>query len=201
MMLPANEYVDIALFALLIVTAIALVRNRDLLAVIVLGGIYSLLSAGLFVVMDSPDVAYTEAAVGAGIATVLMIVAMSLVGREERPPAHSRLLPLIVVLATGATLMYGLYDVPPFGAPDNPVQEHVTPHYLYEQEEEIGVYNLVTAVLASYRGYDTMGETVVVFAAGLGVVLLLGGRRARRASAGPEEPSPRSGAGDGGGPA
>ena len=134
MTLPASEYVDIALFALLIVTAIALVRNRDLLAVIVLGGIYSLLGAGLFLVMDAPDVAYTEAAVGVGIATVLMILAMSLVGREEAPAAHSRVLPLIVVLTTGATLMYGIYDVPPFGAPDSPVQEHVTPHYLNEQE-------------------------------------------------------------------
>ena len=36
--------------------------------------------------------------------------------------------------------------------------------------------NLVTAVLASYRGFDTLGEVTVVLTAGIGVLLLLGRR-------------------------
>jgi len=40
-------------------------------------------------------------------------------------------------------------------------------------EEEIGVPNMVTAGLADYRGYDTLGETTVIFTAGIAVILLL----------------------------
>lgn len=176
------SFVDLVLLALLAVTGIAVIRLRNLFAVVILSGIYSLLSAGLFVTMDAPDVAFTESAVGVGISTVLMLGALALVGHEEAPARRSRLLPLAVVLVTGATLIYGMDDVPPFGEPDNPVQQHVVPRYIVEQPEEIGVDNIVSAVLASYRGYDTMGETAVIFAAGVGVLVLLTGTRQRRAN-------------------
>ena len=83
------------------------------------------------------------------------------------------LLPLILVTITGAILVYGTVDLPPFGAADNPVHQHIAPHYLIESEDEIGIPNVVTSVLGSYRGYDTMGEVTVVFAAAVGVLLLL----------------------------
>lgn len=179
-----TEFVDIALLALLALTGLALLKLRNLFAVVILTGIYSLLCAGLFLVMDAPDVAITEAAVGVGIATVLLVGALALVGSEERPPEHSRALPLAVVIVTGAVLAYAVPDLPPFGDPENPVQQHVTPHYIEEQYEEIGIPNLVGAVLASYRGYDTLGETTVIFAAGIGVLLLLAGRRKGQAGGG-----------------
>ena len=144
-----------------------------------LAGIYSLLSAGLFTIMDAVDVAFTEAAVGAGISTVLFLGALSLVGHQEKKPGHTPLLPLLVVLVTGGALVYGTMDMPPFGDPDNPVHHRVADHYLEESPHEIGVPNVVTAVLASYRGYDTMGETTVVFTAAVAVMLLLA-RRSRR---------------------
>ena len=68
-------------------------------------------------------------------------------------------------------------DLPPFGAADTPMHTHVAPHYLAKSIEETLVPNVVTSVLASYRGYDTLGETTVIFAAGVGVLLLLKGRR------------------------
>jgi multicomponent Na+:H+ antiporter subunit B len=54
----------------------------------------------------------------------------------------------------------------------------VVPRYLNDSLGETGVPNVVTSVLASYRGYDTLGETTVVFTAGAGVIALL--RRRRR---------------------
>lgn len=168
-----DTLIDVALLALLAVTAYAIVRLHDLLAVVMLFGIYSLLSAALFVVLDAVDVAFTEAAVGAGVSTLLLLATLSLVGREARPPDHRAWLPLAVVVVTGLALVYGTFDMPPFGAPDNPVQQHVAPHYLQQTATEIGVPNVVTAVLASYRGYDTLGEVTVVFTAGVGVLLLL----------------------------
>lgn len=157
-------------------TALAIIRLRGLFPVVMLGAIYSLLSAGLFVTMDAVDVAFTEAAVGAGISTVFLLGGLALTGRAEKPPRHTPLLPLAVVLMTGAALLYGTLDMPPYGNPDNPVQQHVAPHYLKESLPQTGVPNVVTSVLASYRGYDTLGETTVVFTAAVGVLLLLGGR-------------------------
>ncbi|MEX2582472.1 MAG: DUF4040 domain-containing protein [Gemmatimonadota bacterium] len=174
-----TEFIDIALLALLVLTGVAVMRIRNLFGVVILFGIYSLLSAGLFVTMDAPDVAFTESAVGVGVATVLLLAALSLVGHEEKPQTRSRVLPLTVVIMTGAVLMYGMLDIPPFGEPTNPAQMHVAPRYLVEQREEVDVDNAVGAVLASYRGYDTMGETAVIFTAGVGVLLLLAGRRLR----------------------
>ncbi|MCK5921584.1 MAG: DUF4040 domain-containing protein [Methylococcales bacterium] len=165
--------------AMLVVVAIAVVRMRSLFAIVMLQGVYSLLSAALFVVMDAVDVAFTEAAVGAGISTVLMLATLALTKDQTEKPSrsHRAWLPLVVVIATGAALVYGTLDIPAFGDPEAPAQMHVAPYYLEKSLPETGVPNVVTAVLASYRGFDTLGEVVVVFTAGIAVLLLIGGRR------------------------
>jgi multicomponent Na+:H+ antiporter subunit B len=166
-------FLDIVLFGFLIVLATAIVRQQDLFAAAMLTGIFSLLSAGLFTLLDAVDVAFTEAAVGAGIATVLVLGTLSLTDQTEIRPRRP-LLPLLIVLITGAALFYGTLDMPRFGDPDAPLHKHVAPAYLAESAERIGIPNVVTSVLASYRGYDTLGELVVILAAGIGVLLLLG---------------------------
>jgi multicomponent Na+:H+ antiporter subunit B len=158
---------------------------RSLLAVAMLTSIYSLLSAALFVVLDAVDVALTEAAIGAGISTILMLATIALTTDEEKAPRHTPLLPLIVVIATGAALIYGTLDMPHYGDPQAPVHRHVAPTYLHDTPGEIGVPNVVTSVLASYRGYDTLGEVTVIFTAGTGVLALLGYRIRRRNSQSP----------------
>ena len=154
--------------------AITALRMRDLFAVVMLFGIYSLLTAMFFMNLDAVDVAFTEAAVGAGVSTILMLAALRLVGRFEKPHKHNPILPLLVVGATGAALIYGFSDAPLLGDSAAPAQMHLAPRYLEHAQKQTGVPNVVTAVLASYRGYDTLGETVVVFTAGLAVMLLLG---------------------------
>jgi multicomponent Na+:H+ antiporter subunit B len=171
------------LLGMLVCTCIAIVRIHSLLAVVMLVSIYSLLSALLFVLMDAVDVALTEAAVGAGISTVLMLSTIALTAREEKPPRHRPLLPLVVVFATGAALVYGTLDMPFHGDPDAPIHQHVAPAYLENTPVEIGMPNVVTSVLASYRGYDTLGEVAVIFTAGVGVLILLGCRPPKRAVA------------------
>ena len=76
-------------------------------------------------------------------------------------------------------MIYGTLDMPNFGSADTPVQTHVGPDYLKRIPEDIDVPNAVTAILASYRGYDTLGETAVVFTAGIGVLMLISGLRRR----------------------
>lgn len=163
--------------------AIAAIRLRDLFAVAILFGIYSFMTAALFMDLHAVDVAFTEAAVGAGVTTVLMLSALHLTKRWEGPHKHKPILPLLVVTITGAVLVYATLDAPMFGDPAAPVHQHVAPRYIEQGPKEVGMPNMVTAVLASYRGYDTFGETVVIFTAGLAVMLLLGiqdGPQARR---------------------
>jgi multicomponent Na+:H+ antiporter subunit B len=80
---------------------------------------------------------------------------------------------LIIVILTGALLVYATIDFPPWADPGSPASTHVSPHYIEKTMEETSVPNIVTAVLADYRGYDTMFETTVIFAAGVACFLLL----------------------------
>lgn len=175
-----EHLIDIVLLSFLAITAIAVVVLSDLFAVVMLFGIYSLLSASIFLVLDAVDVAFTEAAVGAGISTVLMLGTLALTARTEKTSAHRPALPLLVVLITGAALIYATLDMPLWGDPAAPIQLHVAPRYILGALSETGVPNIVTAVLASYRGYDTLGEVTVIFTAGVGVMLLLGGAQVKR---------------------
>jgi multicomponent Na+:H+ antiporter subunit B len=157
---------------MLAVTTVAIVRLRSLFGVAVLTGIYSFLMATVLLVLDAPDVALTEAAVGAGIGTVLIVGALYLTKTDEAPPVRGVLLPLAVAAGTAAVLIFGVSDTPPFGDPANPVQA-AGPDYLARSVPETGIANVVSSVLASYRGFDTLGETVVIFTAGLAVLMLL----------------------------
>jgi multicomponent Na+:H+ antiporter subunit B len=107
-----------------------------------------------------------------------MLATLSLTASQEHPGRNRpRRSALVVVVLTGLALVYATFDMPRYGDPDAPIHHHVADHYLEETDEEIGVPNIVTAVLASYRGYDTWGETTVIFTACVGVLLLLGGAR------------------------
>lgn len=162
----------------MIVVVLAMVLQRNLFGVVVLSGIYSFLMATALVALDAVDVAMTEAAVGAGISTVLLLGAIYLTRANEAKPLRRPLLPLVAALGVSGALIYGTLGLPAFSDPAAPIHTHVAPRYIEKAVTETGVPNVVTAVLASYRGYDTFGETIVVFTAGIGVIALL--RRRRR---------------------
>ncbi|MFC6635721.1 DUF4040 domain-containing protein [Microbulbifer taiwanensis] len=168
---------DIALLALLLVTAAAIAWTRDLFAAAMLAGIYGLLSASFFMTMGAVDVAFTEAAVGAGISPLLILMTLALCGRRQRAHPTRALAALLLVATVGALLVAATLDMPAFGAAEAPAHLHVAPHYIGESFAEIGIPNIVTSVLASYRAFDTLGEVVVIFTAGLGVLALLAGGR------------------------
>ena len=180
----SETFVNIVLMTFMGLTGIAIARQRNLFAVVMLAGIFSFLAATVFVVLDAVDVAFTEAAVGAGISTVLALSTLALVRTEvEKGPRHRPWLPLAVVTVTGIALIIGVSDLPPYGDPGAPAQQHVAQRYLERSGEEIGIPNVVTSVLASYRGYDTLGETGVIFTAGVAVMILLTGYRRRKTAA------------------
>jgi len=204
------EALNIVMLAGLAATAIAIARLRNLFAVTMLSGIYSLLSAGIFVLLDAVDVAFTEAAVGAGITTVLFLGTLILTDREAKPRRFrwQATAPLAMVVLMGIGLIYATFDpkMPRFGDPAAPANKRLVPEFMADTVKQVGrdkptrvhIPNVVTTTLASYRGYDTLGETVVIFTAGIAVLILLGTARRRRED---EEADAEKGAGKGSGTA
>lgn len=84
-----------------------------------------------------------------------------------------KIFPFLIVLLTGGLLIYGTKEMPPWGDPNTPASLHVSPRYIEKTVEETATPDMVTSVLADYRGYDTLGETTVIFTAGLSCLLLL----------------------------
>ena len=163
----------IPILAMLAVTALVIARMRDLWAAVMFTGIFSFLGSSWMLILDAPDVAFTEAAVGAGISTVLMLGTLALTGTTEKP-SKVKFAPLFVVAVTGAALVYGTFEMPAYGDPNAPIQKYPSPSFVEKSEHDMhGLPNVVTAVLASYRGYDTLGETAVIFTAGIAVLLIL----------------------------
>jgi multicomponent Na+:H+ antiporter subunit B len=171
--------VNAILLTLLAVVTIAIVRQRNLFSVVVLASIYSFLMASVLIVLDAVDVAMTEASVGAGISTVILLATLHLIKSREMQPSRRQIVPLLISLVTGGVVVWGTLVLPRFGTADAPIHKHVAPRYLQESLKETNVPNVVTSVLADYRGYDTLGETTVILTAGIGVMLLLRGSRRR----------------------
>jgi multicomponent Na+:H+ antiporter subunit B len=84
-----------------------------------------------------------------------------------------RIIGLILLIVAVGLFIYVSGDLPDRASTSAPANTHVSPEYIERAEEEVGVPNLVTAVLADYRGYDTLGETVVIFTAGIAVIYVL----------------------------
>lgn len=201
-------WLDILLTGFIIICAVAALAVKDLLGAAILLGAYSFFIALLYAIQGAVDVAFTEASVGAGISTLLLIAGIYHTSRwdcqnlektSESAPclpnnhagrvyswseascgqkAISRPLKLFkygalfIVLITGVALIYGIKDMPDWGDPKAPASTHVA--IRYEQSmQETATPNIVTAVLADYRGYDTFGETIVIFLAGIACLLLL----------------------------
>jgi multicomponent Na+:H+ antiporter subunit B len=159
---------------LLIALALTVMRLNSLLAIAILSGIYSLVLALVYTLLDAVDVAFTEAAVGAGVTLTLMLAAISLTTSREAPRPRVRWRQSFVVAVLVAVgLGYATTSLSALGDGTAAMHYHVAPRYLSFGQDETGVPNIVTAILASYRGYDTLGEVTVIFTAGISVIALL----------------------------
>ena len=163
-----------ALLVLLVVMAVIAVRAADLLlATLALGG-YGFVMALTWAAIGAVDVSFTEAVVGAGASTVFMLAALlRTTRRRSGAPLRLRWVAVGVTGAVGVVLIALTPALPPWGSPTTPASVHVSPRYLTDAIRETATPNVVTAVLADYRGYDTLIETVVILTAGLACWLLL----------------------------
>ena len=150
---------------------------KNLFSAIMATTIFSLISALIFLLLDGVDVSLTEAAVGAGISTILFLSTLkhtNVMVKESKTPSF----PLIVlfVLLLGL-LSFAVSDLPEFGKFNQTSNSQVTQYYINKSKIEMGVPNVVTSILAGYRGFDTLGEVVVIFIAGISVLGILRKRK------------------------
>ncbi|WP_144799154.1 DUF4040 domain-containing protein [Halorubrum depositum] len=169
--------VEGSLLAFVVLTALATALARDVLAAVIVFGAYSLGMAALYTFYRAPDVALTEAAISAGVTTVLLLLTLAKTTRIDHDVAFESVnLPAVgaVGLLFGGLLLT-MGDVPAVGSPDAPVWSNpeVSQWYLRESYTQTGVENTVMAVLAAFRGFDTFGEAVVVFAGGIAALIVL----------------------------
>ena len=176
--------VGFALAAFVITTGIAAALLRDSLSAIIVFAAYSLGMALFYTLLLAPDVGLTEAAIGAGVTTILLLVTIAKTTRPRAEEIFASVnwpaatvsvgLAAVLLVVTGSIPVENFLGeaTPATGAAGTP-GEGVTGHYLAAAYEQTGVTNAVTAVLAAYRGFDTFGEAVVVFAAGVAVVVVL----------------------------
>ncbi|WP_053949102.1 DUF4040 domain-containing protein [Halolamina sediminis] len=167
---------EIALLALVVGAAVATAALRSVLSSVVAFGAYSLGIAIVWVFLRAPDVGLTEAAVGAGVMTVLFL--LTIVKTDH--PATERTFERIDLRAAGVAvalvlvLSSTLFALPAVGDANSAVSDDdVSEYYLDNAYDETEVKNAVTAVLAAYRGFDTMGEAAVVYSAGVGLLVVL----------------------------
>ena len=172
--------INFFLISILLITTFFIFKNTSLIGIVALTGAFTLVCAAIYVNLDAVDVAFTEAAVGSGISTILMVMAVAKLPEGKKNTLVNLYPSILIAVCIVIVLMVIIANLPLLGDPNAPIHLHVTPEYIKESESFFHIPNVVTNILASYRGFDTLGETVVIFTAGLGVIALLMGNTLNR---------------------
>ncbi|MGH7256287.1 MAG: DUF4040 domain-containing protein [Nitrospirales bacterium] len=168
-------WANIPLLLLLIMTGAGAILVKDLIGAVLILGSYSFFLALVWAWLGAVDVAFTEAVVGAGLATVFFLMTLFLTASEEhkgelpRPPWQA----LVTLPLLGLLLLYAAEDLPRFSDPASPANVHISPVYLENSLRETHTPNVVASVLMDYRSLDTLIEALVIFTAGIACALLV----------------------------
>ena len=168
--------IEVILLTWVFLFAVASLYIRDLLGAVLSFGAYSFLMCLVWTGMGAVDVAFTEAAVGAGVSSVFFLAMLYNTSRKSTPFSKSTLLNIwggLAAILMGVVLINSMSDFPSWGDPESPVNANVSSYYITHTLADTAVPNIVTAVLGDYRGFDTMFETVVVFLALVVVMAIL----------------------------
>ncbi len=158
----------------MVITCLRLILSKSLTESIIVMSVFSLFIGICYLFMDAPDVAMTETALGACLSTCVLLNLVKIVGEEGESPNRCKvILASILCIIFIAALSWASFDLAPFGAENSPLQTHLTQYYLENTRTDIAIPSVVAAILASYRGFDTLGETAVILIAGLAVLVIL----------------------------
>jgi multicomponent Na+:H+ antiporter subunit B len=157
---------------LLVFTIFKIIRTEDNLNLVILVSLVSICLVVLYLVMDAPDVAMTETSVNVCLSTIISLAVIKKIGLSQREDSGSNwnLFAFLLCFTVAIFFIYISLDLKEFGAPWANIHHAVGRFYIENTLEDIGVDSIVCAILASYRGFDTMGETAVIASATIAVL-------------------------------
>lgn len=184
-------YFLIVLLTFLVVCAVCVSFSKNLLNSVIIFMGYSLVMSVIWMILESPDLAITEAAVGAGITSILFFVTLNrihsmfkntadkIANPDEELKPVKRFKKLYVSIAVLFTIFFSTVMVitvsnsPKTGELSNPANNEVAEKYIVDGLEETGATNIVAGMILDYRAFDTLGESHVLFVAAITVTILL----------------------------
>jgi len=174
----------LSITAIMIISiCVRLIISRNLIESIIFMSAFSLFISVCYLFMDAPDVAMTETALGACLSTCVILNLVKIVGQDiGKTQKINIILATLLCVVLVVSLSWASLDLPEFGLQDSALHSHLTNYYVENTKKDIGVPSMVAAILASYRGYDTLGETTVILIAGLAVLVIVSRRKRSDAS-------------------
>lgn len=175
----ALNTIALAILALVIVIAcINLIFSKSLIESVITMSLFSILISVCYLFMDAPDVTMTETALGACLSTCVLLNIIKIVGNDIGKQKRIKvIMATLLCIMFIACLSWASLDLPQFGTTNSPLQVNLTDYYINNTKNDIAIPSMVAAILASYRGYDTLGETTVILIAGLAVLTIISKRK------------------------
>lgn len=157
----------------LCIVCIQIIRSNNLLTLAVLMSFFSLLLGACYLVMDAPDVTMTEVALGSALSSCVILNMIKNTGTQCKKPSIARIIWAIILCSFFVLILsFVCLELPIFGSIDAPLQAGSASYYISNNAVDTGIPSFVAAILASYRGFDTLGETSVILIAGLAVIFI-----------------------------
>ncbi|MCL1993958.1 MAG: DUF4040 domain-containing protein [Spirochaetes bacterium] len=189
--------IRVTLLIFILFSAASVCLTKRLISSIILYTSFSTALSLIWILVIAPDIAITEAAVGTGISGVLFFVLLKRIGvveleyseekREERVEKWSaksgakgkrtffNVMATVICASFTGVLLYTVIRLPGFGNAGNPANNEVPARFIEQGIQDTGVINAVSAMLWSYRSFDTFGEAMVLFVAVCSVFILARG--------------------------
>jgi multicomponent Na+:H+ antiporter subunit B len=159
-------FLVLSLLSVQILCSLMLYVN-DKLLVLVLSSLISVSFCCLYVILNAPDVALTEAGIGLFLSSAILLFCINNSSEKVyKKNTKAKNIFYAIVFFIIFLIIFRLLNELEFFI-ENPFfnnsKNSLRTLYLDKSQDQIGVENVVTAVLASYRGFDTMLETYVIF--------------------------------------
>ena len=127
--------------------------SSNLFVTTLLASNLSLFVALVFALLNAPDVALTEAAVGAGASSLLFLAVLVRTGNFYSYQRTRPFLAFLVASIFFVLMAFSMFGLPTYGSADAIANTHLARYYLDNTLADTGLPNAVTAILASYRGF------------------------------------------------
>ena len=172
-----NELISTITLPLLIIISIFVVFARSVVRATLLFSLFSMCSGLLYISLNAFDVALTEIAVGACISTLFLLFTIKIVKSNNKNVSDSMNISDHVFTILCTLIFFGTFFnismlLPIYGNKTNETHKYIQDFIDYINND-IHIPNMVSAILADIRAYDTLIETTVIFTAAISIYALL----------------------------